>query len=182
MKNLLSLFTKLIIIGFIISTFPLYAQELKSTNQFKIDFFKVFDSSSGKIMELADAIPAEDYDWRPTESVRSIKESLIHLAGTHYYLASRLGSPIPEKIESGEYEESVKTKEETQEFLLKSIEHVKSAIGKINGEQLYEKVTFFGGEETRQRIVLQVGEHSAEHLGQLIVYARMKNITPPWSK
>jgi uncharacterized damage-inducible protein DinB len=164
------------------SILPLMAQENNSTDQFKTDFFKVFDLSSGKIMELAEAIPADDYDWRPTESVRSIKESLMHLAGAHYYLASKIGSPIPENIESGEYEESIRTKEEVHEYLLKSIEHVKSAINKIEGNQLYDQVNFFGGTETKQRVVLQVSEHMAEHLGQLIVYARMKNVTPPWSE
>jgi uncharacterized damage-inducible protein DinB len=182
MKNLLSVFFKLIIVGSMISTLPLCAQEIKSTNQFKIDFFKVFDSSSGKIMELADAIPAEDYDWRPTENVRSIIESLIHLAGTHYYLASKLDYPMPDGIEPGDFEESVNSKEEAQEILLKSTGHIRLAIENIDDEQLYEIVNFFGGKETKQRVILQVGEHMAEHLGQLIVYARMKNITPPWSK
>ena len=181
MKNLLSQIGKLIIVVSVILPLSLNAQE-ESTNQFKIDFFKVFDSSSGKIVKLADAIPADDYDWRPTENIRSIQESLMHLAGTHYYLAAKLNYPVPEGIEPGDFEESVDTKKEAREILLKSIEHIRLAIDKVNDKQLYEIVNFFGGKETMQRVILQVGEHMAEHLGQLIVYARMKDVTPPWSK
>jgi uncharacterized damage-inducible protein DinB len=92
-----------------------------------------------------------------------------------------LGSPIPEKIESGENEQSINSKEEVEGFLLASIEHVKSAVQNVKHDQLYEEIDFFGGKETRQRVVLQVSEHMAEHLGQLIVYARMRDVTPPWS-
>jgi uncharacterized damage-inducible protein DinB len=181
MKKLFSTVLILFTAGLMISVLPINAQERSSSDQFKIDFFKVYDSSSGKIMELTDAISADDYDWRPTESVRSIKESLIHLARAHYYLASKLGSPIPEKIESGENEQSINSKEEVEGFLLASIEHVKSAVQNVKHDQLYEEIDFFGGKETRQRVVLQVSEHMAEHLGQLIVYARMRDVTPPWS-
>ena len=181
-KNLLSGY--LIIIAFFSFGLPLSvnAQEKESTNQFKIDFFKMFDSSCKKTIELADAIPFEDYNWTPTEKIRTIKESLMHIANTHYFLASKLNSPVPEGVKPREFSKSVKTKKEAQEILLISIEHIREAIQKINNEQLYTNVDFFGRKETIQRVILQVGEHMAEHLGQLIVYARMRGITPPWSK
>jgi uncharacterized damage-inducible protein DinB len=182
MKNLILKIFKLLIVGSLIFALPLNAQENESTNQFKIDFFKVFDSSSGKIIELANVLPSEEYNWRPTENIRSIIESLMHIAGTHYYLASKLNYPIPEGIEPGDFEESVDTKKKALEILSKSIEHIRLAIGNVKDKQLYETVNFFGGKETMQRVILQVGEHIAEHLGQLIVYARMKDITPPWSR
>ncbi|MEE9118851.1 MAG: DinB family protein, partial [Calditrichia bacterium] len=141
-----------------------------------------FDSSCKKVIRLADAIPSEYYNWRPTEKIRSIKESLMHVAGTHYFLASILNSPVPEGIKPGEFTKSGTTKKATQNILLTSIEHIRAAIQKIDNEQLYTTVDFFGGKETMQRVILQVGEHMAEHLGQLIVYARMQGVTPPWSK
>lgn len=163
-------------------TLPVNAQEEESTKQFKIDFFKMFDSSSNKLLELAEAIPSEYYDWQPTEKIRSIKGSLLHVASANYYLGTRMNFPIPEGINPREFEESVKTKKAVQEILSNSIEHIRGAIQKINDEQLYTKVNFFGGEETKQRVIFQVAEHIAEHLGQLIVYARLKDITPPWSQ
>ena len=162
-------------------TFQVIAQEKNLTNQFKNDFFKMFDSSSKKMIDLSDAISSVDYDWYPAEKIRSIKESLMHVASTNYYLASKLNLPVPEDVLTESFK-SVKTKKVAQEILRKSIDHVRVAIQNINNEQLYSKVNFWGGKETMHRVVLQVGEHMAEHLGQLIAYARMKGVTPPWSK
>jgi uncharacterized damage-inducible protein DinB len=181
-KYMSEIFIKFVMVIIMISSIPARGQETNTLNHFKIDFFKVFNSSSGKLLELAEVIPAEDYDWRPTENVRSIKESLMHVAGTHFYLASKLEYPIPEDIDPGEFEKSSYTKSEIQKILIKSIEHIRSAIENIKDKQLYDIVNFFGGKETKQRVILQVGEHMAEHLGQMIVYARMQNVTPPWSR
>jgi uncharacterized damage-inducible protein DinB len=160
---------------------PLVAQQKDSTNQFKIDFFKVFDSSSKKIMELSEAIPFEDYKWRPAEKIRSINESLMHVVNTNYYLASKLNSPLPEDVMRDD-SKSFKTKKAAREILVKSIDHVREAIQNISNEQLYSTVDFWGRKETMQRVILQVSEHMAEHLGQLIAYARMRGVAPPWSK
>jgi uncharacterized damage-inducible protein DinB len=169
------------IILIIVSITPLIAQDVSFTDQFKSDFFKVFNSSSKKVVELAEAIPAEKYSWQPTGEVRSVMASLLHLASANYYLASKLGRTIPDEVDPGEFEESFKLKKEAQKILKESIDHVRSTIENVKGEQLHEKVDFFGGKETKQRVIFQVSEHIAEHLGQLIVYARMNNITPPWS-
>ncbi len=120
-KNLLSRLLKLIVVGSLVLTLPVNAQEKESTNQFKIDFFKMFDSSCKKVIELADEIPSEDYNWRPTEKIRSIQESLLHIASTHYFLASILNSPVSEWIKPGEFTKSVTTKKAAQEILLNSI-------------------------------------------------------------
>jgi len=36
-----------------------------------------FDDAAGKIVQLAEAIPAEKYAWRPAEGVRSVAEVLM---------------------------------------------------------------------------------------------------------
>ena len=181
-KYFLSGYLKIIIFVSLGLILAVNAQEKDSTEQFKIDFFKMFDSSSKKLIELADAIPPKDYNWTPAEEVRTIRELLMHVAGTHYFLASKLNSPVPERIKPREFSKSIKTKKAAQEILLYSLEHIREAVQKINKGQLYSTVYFFGRKETMQRVILQVGEHMAEHLGQLIVYARMRGIKPPWSK
>ena len=181
-KNRFSIYWKLIVYVTVGLSLSVNAQERESTDQFKIDFFKMFDSSSKKMIDLAESIPFEHYNWQPTKEIRSIKESLMHVAGTHYFLARVLNYPIPAGIKPHEFSQSVKTKKEIQETLLNSIEHIRAAVQKIKKEQLYTDVDFFGRQQTKQRVILQVGEHMAEHLGQLIVYARLKGITPPWSQ
>jgi uncharacterized damage-inducible protein DinB len=134
------------------------------------------------MIALCDSIPFEDYDWRPVEEVRSIMETIIHVASTNYYLASYLNSPVPKGIKPAEFPSLINTKEDVKEMLLRSIDHVREAIQKVDENELYSEVDFWRGKETQQRIILQVGEHMAEHLGQLIVYARIQGVIPPWSK
>jgi hypothetical protein len=46
-----------------------------------------------------------------------------------------------------------------------------------------KKVEFpFPGEYTDMSAVLISVGHSNEHLGQLVAYARMNGITPPWNE
>jgi hypothetical protein len=40
---------------------------------------------NGKFVQLAEAIPADKYSWRPAKGVRSVGEAFMHVA-TEYYL------------------------------------------------------------------------------------------------
>jgi len=50
---------------------------------------------------------------------------------------------------------------------------------KMNAGQLDEKVKFFAGPMTRRQILILMHDHQTHHLGQLIVYLRLKGIKPP---
>ena len=43
-------------------------------------------------------------------------------------------------------------------------------------------VKFLGHDATCEGILLRALAHANEHLGQMIAYARMNGIVPPWSK
>jgi len=44
-----------------------------------------------KFIDLAKAIPAEKYDWRPMAGVRSVGEVLRHVASDNYLIPAALG-------------------------------------------------------------------------------------------
>jgi uncharacterized damage-inducible protein DinB len=157
------------------------AQE-KKESALVTDFFKVYDTAFEKVTGLAEAIPAEKYDWRPAEGVRSVKEVVTHLAGGNYYMASLLGTPVPEGIDPRNLDKTVKSKEMAISTLKASIDHIKKAINSMDADAFNQEVEFFGGKGTKRQVMLICGDHTAEHLGQLIAYARMNGITPPWSK
>jgi uncharacterized damage-inducible protein DinB len=50
---------------------------------------------------------------------------------------------------------------------------------KMNTGQMDEKVKFFAGPITRRQILILMHDHQTHHLGQLIVYLRLKGIKPP---
>lgn len=157
------------------------AQE-KKQSAFVEDFLKIYGGTADKAASLAEAISADKYDWRPAEGVRSVKEVILHIAGANYFFASLLGTPIPEGLNPREFEKTVDSKEKAISTLRASVAHAKAAIANMKEETYNEEVDFFGNKMTRRQVLFVVGDHAAEHLGQLIAYARMNGVTPPWSQ
>ena len=158
-----------------------FGQE-KASVSFQTDFLSVFNRAADKVVSLADAIPEESYDWRPAEGVRSVKESLAHITGANYFFSSMFGAAIPEGINPREMEKVMQTKQQAMTELKKSIEHARTAVENLNADKLTNEIDLFGNKATIRTAVLFLGDHMAEHLGQLIAYARSNNVTPPWSQ
>jgi uncharacterized damage-inducible protein DinB len=138
---------------------------------------------SGHVMQLAQAIPAEKYAWSPQTGVRSVAGVCAHIVSANYFFASKLGAKIPEGVKMESLEKDLKTKDAITAELKRSYELVIGAINNTPDASLANKVEFpFPGEYTSMSAVLIALSHSNEHLGQLIAYARMNKITPPWSE
>lgn len=153
-----------------------------STKAVVKDFQSVFTSTTDKAIQLAEAIPEDQYDWRPAEGVRSVREVVLHVAGSSYFFGSMLGAEMPENIDPRNFEQSGMNKEEAIAALEKSITHMQKFLETLNEEQLQTKIDFFGNEVTKRQAMMIMGGHASEHLGQLIAYARMNGVTPPWSQ
>lgn len=149
---------------------------------FRAEYFAEVDNVGKKIVELAEAIPADKYGWRPAEGVRSISEVFMHIVGGNYFLPSFLGARWPEGI-GRDSEKTVKAKAKVIEMLKQSLENAKEAGRIVSDANLDKRVKVFEGREMTQRQVLMVIlNHLHEHLGQAIAYARVNGIAPPWSR
>ncbi|HYI78037.1 MAG TPA: DinB family protein [Chryseolinea sp.] len=138
---------------------------------------------SGQVMQLAQAIPADKYSYAPQAGVRSIAEVCAHIISANYFFASKLGGKIPADVKMETLEKDLKTKDAIAKDLKRSYDLMIGAIKNANDASLATKVEFpFPGEFTGMSAILISLGHSNEHLGQLIAYARMNNITPPWSQ
>ena len=134
-----------------------------------------------KLVDLATAMPAEKYAWRPAPGVRSVSEVYMHVVGANYLLPSFLGAKLPEGFDR-EMEKSVTDKAKVIEWLNKSIDNAKAAVSSASDADLDKKVKAFGREMTERRVLMIVQTHMHEHLGQSIAYARSNGVTPPWSE
>ncbi|WP_282162962.1 DinB family protein [Ulvibacterium marinum] len=137
--------------------------------------------NQGQVISLAEAFSEEQYDWRPAEGIRSVGESLLHIAGANYYLASKLGFAPPEDVDMMNIEK-IKGKENVLAALKKSNEFILEKMTMVENDKLNEEVDFGFGKFSRLSGLLIVLEHNGEHKGQLIAYARSNDVTPPWSK
>jgi uncharacterized damage-inducible protein DinB len=136
---------------------------------------------SRQLLALANAIPADKYSWRPAKGVRSVSEVFMHIAIANFYLLSITGPKMPADITSDEIEETVTAKADVLRYLERSLEAVKTARAHLKPGDLDRKVKIQGKTVTVDGMYLRIIVHDNEHMGQLIAYARMNGITPPWS-
>lgn len=138
---------------------------------------------SGHVMKLAEAIPADKYSYTPQQGVRTVAGVCAHIVSANYFFASKLGAKIPADVKMETIETDLKTKDVLEKELKRSYDIVIEAIKNTPDANLPAKVEFpFPGEYTQMTTILIALGHSNEHLGQLIAYARMNKITPPWSE
>lgn len=140
-------------------------------------------SVSGKVMQLAEVVPADKYSWSPADGVRSFAGVFTHIISANYFFASKLGAQIPAGVNMQTLEADLKTKEQIQAALKQSYDVIINAVRNTKDEVLGNKVEYpFPGEYTNMSSILIALSHSNEHLGQLIAYSRVNGIKPPWSE
>jgi len=136
---------------------------------------------SQQLIALAEATPAEKFSWRPAPGVRSTSEVYMHIAIANFGLLSLTGLKMPAEIKE-DTEKTVTSKAEVIDWLKRSLEAVKQAHLAAKPEDLQRKVRIMDRDATVDGIYLRIIVHANEHMGQLVAYARMTGVTPPWSK
>ena len=136
---------------------------------------------SSQLIALAEATPEEKFAWRPAAGVRSTSEVYMHIALANFYLLSVTGPKMPADLKE-EMEKTVTSKAEVIRWLKRSLEAVKTAHAGVKPADLKRKVKISDREATVDGMYLRIIIHDNEHMGQLIAYARMSGVVPPWSK
>jgi uncharacterized damage-inducible protein DinB len=134
----------------------------------------------GRLTSLAEAIPADKYDWRPDEGVRSTGEHIVHMLTASYGIPALMGSEMPSHI-NWEIEKTMTEKEEIVNNLKASFVDVEKFLKGYDTANYEEMVKTPFGEYTQRTMILIINNHYHEHLGSLISYARSFGVTPPWS-
>src|ERR1041384_1004970 len=136
---------------------------------------------SAQLIALAEATPAEKFTWRPAAGVRSTSEVYMHIAIANFYLLSVTGPKMPADLKEG-MDKSVTSKAEVINWLKRSLDAVKQAHSGITPKDLQRKVHIMDRDATVDGMYLRIIVHANEHMGQLIAYARMTGVVPPWAK
>lgn len=136
---------------------------------------------SRQLVSLAQTIPADKFSWRPGPGVRSTSEVFMHIALANFFLLSVTGPPMPSDLDSPKLETAVTSKREVIRWLERSLEAVKVARAALRPGDLQRKVKVSGRDATVDGMYLRIIVHANEHMGQLIAYARVNGIVPPWS-
>ena len=147
---------------------------------FRGEYLEQLDEVGKKLLELAEAVPADKYSWKPAEGVRSVSEVFVHVATGDYFLTKMIG--FPSTVEATpQMEKTITEKSQVVTTLKQSLEHVRQAVIKLSDDDLNKPANFFGQQTTTRGVLLRLGNHLHEHLGQSIAYARSIGVVPPWS-
>jgi uncharacterized damage-inducible protein DinB len=136
---------------------------------------------SQQLIALAEATPPEKFAWRPAPGVRSTSEVYMHIVMANFYLLSVTGPKMPADLKE-DAEKTVTSKPEVISWLKRSLEAVKEAHLAETPQDLQRKVHIEDRDATVDGMYLRIIVHANEHMGQLVAYARMTGVVPPWSK
>lgn len=165
-----------------------FAQDIldaKSALHLRNEYSADLDTVHVKIVALANAIPADKYSWRPAPGVRSISETLMHIASEwFYYVPGSVGGKPPADFgvprETMPALEKITAKHEVIAQLNKSWAHANAELVAADALKLTGSYKPWGLPLDQSAFSMAGDLH--EHLGQLIAYARSIGVKPPWSK
>ncbi len=140
-----------------------------------------------KFLALAEAIPADKYSWRPAPGVRSVGEVFMHVASEYYFWTPAVfgatPSPVVQRADSGLARfERMSSKPEVLKHLKEGFAYANQVVSGLDEAKITGIQKVFGRDRQIIQMSFVMTSDLHEHLGQLIAYARMNGVTPPWSK
>ena len=168
-------------------SFNTHAQEkspatgITPTSGARLEFLDEVSYYQQRYLRLADAIPPEKYNWRPSEGVRTIGEVYMHIVGANYNFAKMLGTPPPSTLDMKALIASSGDKAKVEQALKDSFIHFSNAILAIKDSELDKEIKTPRGQMTIRGSFFLITGHFGEHLGQSIAYARSVGVVPPWT-
>uniref|UniRef100_UPI00404B02DE DinB family protein n=1 Tax=Flavobacterium sp. TaxID=239 RepID=UPI00404B02DE len=136
-------------------------------------FLEKWENSKNYLLAMAESMPEEFYNYKPTEGQMTFGEQLWHIKKNMDWLSTTYF--LNEKFDKNTSEKPL-NKTETIAALRISFDKVYKIIEKSNPQELNEKVDFFAGEKSKLQMLNLLQDHVTHHRGQLIVYLNLKNI------
>lgn len=141
-----------------------------------------FDMSINKVIALADAMPADKYQWKPSADAMPVGHVYAHIANYNFsYPSTSMGVAAPAGIRADTLE-AMRDKAQIVALLKRSAEYVRQSINAMPAAQLNANTRLYGRTVPQWAVLLQLVAHMNEHLGQSIAYARANDVVPPWSR
>ncbi len=157
----------------------------------KQQMLKDWQRAKAYTQEYLNAMPADKYNFRPVDSVRSFAEQMLHFArsnagfaaiGAGFRSPALLAFYNPNFVESP----ALQNKDSVVYYVNSSYDIAIEAVKRLDVTKLNELVSFDlpGGKRTATRLVwlMKAFEHQTHHRGQCTVYLRLVGVTPPPEK
>lgn len=170
-------------------TAPLAAQAVSNSAEFEA-WRKVqkedIDGLREKFMALAKAVPASKLGWRPMEGTRSFHDVFAHVAAEANTETAMFGGKLPAgSLADFDAEEARLGKLPDDQLIVvmdEAMQSLSAALAGLSLDKMNTSITYYGQPTLPRIATTYMLNDLHEHLGQLVSYARMNQIVPPWSK
>jgi uncharacterized damage-inducible protein DinB len=137
------------------------------------EYSKHFGALSKLSIAVAQAMPPEQYAFRPHPESMDFGELISHIATTNYQFCAGLKDSVPPALPSPTDKDAV------VKFLSDSFDYCSAVIKNLTDEQLNKTHNSPDGRLLGREILLAMYIHVAHHRGQAEIYLRDKGIRPP---
>jgi uncharacterized damage-inducible protein DinB len=137
------------------------------------EYAKHFDALSNLSVAVAEAMPPEQYAFRPHPESMNFGELIAHIATTNYQFCAGLKDSDPPALPSPIEKDAV------VKFLSDSFAYCSTVIPNLTEEQLNQAHNSPDGRLPGREVLLAMYIHVAHHRGQAEIYLRDKGIKPP---
>jgi hypothetical protein len=168
---------------------PLCAQAVSNSAEFET-WRKVqkedLDGLRDKFLALARVVPADKRGWRPMEGTRSFHDAFAHVAAEGNTETAMFGGQLPAGSLARFDDEEARLGKLPDDQLIaamdKSLQSLSATLAGLSLDKMNTSIAYYG-QPTLPRVATTYTLNDLhEHLGQLVAYARMSQIVPPWSK
>jgi uncharacterized damage-inducible protein DinB len=131
-----------------------------------------WDHVGQKLVALAEEIPEDRFNYRTTDGVRTLEEVLRHVGFWNFYVRDvalgKKGNDQGNELSKGKASTKSQIIDVLKTTFAAASDTLRSTGGGLSLQKAEMLVTFI--------------EHTCEHYGQLVVYARLNGIVPPTSR
>ncbi len=171
----------IIIALFTISAFAVH--ESRNNNTLEGNAMMIADWKWAKeyTMSYIEAMPESGINLKPTDSVRSFAEQMLHITSANVGFTAQVTGlpPTIENVRELEKNESYKNKAALTEVVARGYDYVIASLEATPSESLSEEITLFGQfEMTRAEAMHKAFIHQNHHRGQCAVYIRLAGGIP----
>ena len=131
------------------------------------------------LLRSAEKMPEENYNFKPTDTVRSYGQIVGHVADAQYLFCS---IALGEKNPAPKIEQTRTSKADLIAALKEAFSYCDKAYDGMTDASASQMVQLFGSDTPKLGVLNVNNMHSVEHYGNLITYMLLKNIVPPTSE
>jgi uncharacterized damage-inducible protein DinB len=168
-----------IILIICISSITYGQSEIVPKTKFTKAYVSVWLVAVEHCLEVANTMPEELYEYKPTEVSKTFAEQMVHIGYTAELLTKRYVQGM--EVKPNVPDASKMTKVQILDLLKKSFAYTTNVIQTVEQVKLDESCIMYhsGNKVSRAFALFYVQDHMTNHRAKANLYLRMNNIQPP---